>query len=121
MWTSWLTSFFQLCSVEITCPSLAAIGATLANNGTCPISNKNVLSETAAAKTVQILNITDKWAQNLGLSAKTSFSGAILVVVPGVMGLAVYSPRMNPQMKSLSGTKFCEAVATAFRLSSFGR
>jgi len=37
-----------------------------------------VLSETAAAKTVQILNITDKWAQNLGLSAKTSFSGAIL-------------------------------------------
>jgi glutaminase len=34
--------FFQLCSVETTCQSLAAIAATMANNGTCPLTNKCV-------------------------------------------------------------------------------
>jgi glutaminase len=38
----------------------------------------------------------------------------VVVVVPGVLGLAVYSPRLSPQMKSVAGTKFCEALATAF-------
>jgi glutaminase len=97
--------FFQLCSVETTCQSLAAIAATMANNGTCPLTNKcvplqpalpslnaklthasapagpcsrNAVSKAAVAQTVQILNMTDKWAQNLNLAAKSSLSGAIL-------------------------------------------
>jgi glutaminase len=103
--------------------------------------HRNAVSKAAVAQTVQILNMTDKWAQNLHLAAKSSISGAIfgartplppqtvgvltlltcweipccvVVVVPGVLGLAVYSPRLSPQMKSVAGTKFCEALATAF-------
>jgi hypothetical protein len=45
---------------------------------------------------------------------KTFFPFFFAVVVPGVLGLAVYSPRLSPQMKSVAGTKFCEAIATTF-------
>ncbi len=31
-----------MCSMEVTCESLAVMGATLANSGTCPTTNEEV-------------------------------------------------------------------------------
>jgi hypothetical protein len=42
-----------------------------------PMLHRNAVSKAAVAQTVQILNMTDKWAQNLNLAAKSSISGAI--------------------------------------------
>ena len=36
------------------------------------------MSKAVATQTVQILNVTDKWAQSIHLAAKSSLSGAIL-------------------------------------------
>ena len=39
---------------------------------------RSAVSKAVATQTVQILNVTDKWAQSIHLAAKSSLSGAIL-------------------------------------------
>lgn len=38
-----LEFYFQINSIEASCETLAAMAATLANSGTCPVSRKYVL------------------------------------------------------------------------------
>ena len=46
-----------------------------------------------------------EWAYTVGLPAKSGVSGAILAVVPGKMGVAAFSPRVDAHGNSVRGLK----------------
>jgi len=94
--------YLRQSSVALTTRELAIMAATLANDGVNPVSLKRVVSE-PVAKNIQTLLINAglpggkkaDWLRKAGVGASTGESGAIIMVVPGRLGIAVYSPPLD--------------------------
>ncbi|XP_048663065.1 glutaminase liver isoform, mitochondrial isoform X3 [Marmota marmota marmota] len=109
-----LDLYFQLCSVEVTCESGSVMAATLANGGICPITGESVLSAEAVRNTLSLMHscgmydFSGQFAFHVGLPAKSAVSGAILLVVPNVMGMMCLSPPLDKLGNSHRGINFCQ-------------
>lgn len=102
----------QVSSIETNTENLATIGATLANGGQCPLTGDNVLSPPAVKSTLTLLftcgmyNASGRWCVQVGLPAKGAASGWMYVIVPHVMSIAIYSPRLNSEGLPVRGVEF---------------
>jgi glutaminase len=119
--------YARQCSLEVDCRDLALMAATLANGGVNPISGERAVT---AAHVKHILAVmyacgmyafSGQWAYRVGLPAKCSLSGAILMVAPGQMGIAVFSPPVDEQNKSVRGVMTCEELSRRLGLHTFRR
>lgn len=120
-----LDLYCQQCSVMVTCNDLAVMAATLANNGINPITGKRVLDPAYVKNILSIMttcgmyDFSGQWAYKVGIPAKSGLAGAILGVVPGEMGIAVFSPPLDKYRKSARGVKVFESLANNFVLHAF--
>ncbi|KAL6042082.1 glutaminase [Balamuthia mandrillaris] len=115
--------YLQMCSLEVNCETMAAIASMYANNGVSPLTGRRILAPATVKDTLQIMyscgmyDYSGEWACTIGLPAKSGVSGCIFMVVPGVMGLAVYSPPLDKIGNSFRGIEFCERFAERFKCS----
>ena len=105
--------YFSQCSVAVTAADLAAIAATLANGGVQPATGDRILS---AATTQAVLAVmatcgmydgAGEWLYSVGLPAKSGVAGGLLVVVPGQLGVAIFSPPLDASGNSVRGVRVC--------------
>lgn len=120
-----LDLYFNQCSVLVTTEDLARIACTFAHQGVHPVSKSPIISKDHTAKTLSLMftcgmyDTAGEWAYRVGLPAKSGVSGAILVVVPGQFGLAVYSPKVDQHGHSVRGRLLIENVVSELNLSIF--
>lgn len=104
-----LEAYFMQCSTQVNCVDLAKVAATCANNGINPITKKQVVpleineEMMSVMMTCGMYNGAGNWMVDVGIPAKSGVSGGIFGVVPGVCGLAVFSPRLNSAFNSVRG------------------
>jgi glutaminase len=54
-----------------------------------------------------------------GIPSSAGSSGAHLVVIPGVMGIVIYAPKLNDFAVSQRGVRFCEMLTSKYRVNIF--
>lgn len=120
-----LDFYFQLCSIEVTCESGSVMAATLANGGICPITGEQVLSAEAVRNTLSLMHscgmydFSGQFAFHVGLPAKSGVSGAVLLVVPNVMGIMCWSPPLDRVGNSVRGIHFCQELVSLFNFHNY--
>jgi glutaminase len=121
-----LDVYFAQCSIEVTCRDLAVMAATLANGGTQPVTGEEILPAASARDVVSVMstcgmyNYAGQWSFEIGLPAKSGVGGGIIAVVPGQLGIAVYSPPLDALGNSLRGIAAFKAMSRDFALHVFG-
>lgn len=117
-----LDLYFQQCSVAVTCRDLSMMAATLANGGIHPVSGEravrgdyvgNILS---VMTTCGMYDYAGEWVYWIGMPAKSGVAGGILAVLPGQLGIGVFSPRLDARGNSVRGVEVCKTLSSDFGL-----
>jgi glutaminase len=120
-----LSLYLQQCSAVINCKDLSVMAATLANGGINPLTKERAIQEDYIGDLLTVMytcgmyDFAGEWSYRIGLPAKSGVGGGILAVVPGQMGIAVYSPRLDQRGNSIAGIKTLESISTELGLHIF--
>jgi glutaminase len=115
-----LDLYFAQCSVLVTADDLATIGATIANHGVHPETGEQVVRSEVTrdlltvALTCGMYDYAGEWAFSVGIPAKSGVGGGIVGILPGVGGLAVFSPRLDGHGNSVRGLRVFEELSQEF-------
>lgn len=114
--------FNQMMAIESNCESMSVVAATLANGGICPLAPQNgtVVDGEAVQHTLSLMHscgmydYSGQFAFQVGLPAKSSRVGTILLVVPNVCGICMWSPAVDKSNNSVRGLQFCRELVNVF-------
>jgi len=121
-----LNVYTKQCSLGVSAKDLGIMGATLANEGVNPITNKRVLDANHVPELLAVMAMTgfyDEsgiWQYTSGLPAKTGVGGGIVTVVPGKFAIAAFSPRLNEAGNSIRAMKAIRYIAGELGVGLYG-
>ncbi|KAI6170683.1 No extended memory [Aphelenchoides bicaudatus] len=117
--------YFQLMALETTSESAAVMASTLANGGVCPITDERVIESRPCRDLLSLMyscglyDYSGQFAFHCGLPAKSSTSGVLIVAVPNLMGICLYSPPLDELGNSVRGVEFCKQLISRFALHNY--
>ena len=123
--TDILETYFQQCAIRVTCRDLAVMGATLANQGRNPLTREHAMDPEVVDNVLSVMStcgmydFSGEWIYRVGLPAKSGVGGGILAVLPGQLGIGIFSPPLDAQGNSARGIKVCGDLSRDLALHQF--
>ncbi len=118
-----LDLYFRQCSVAVDCRDLSLMAATLANGGVHPLTGERALEREYVDRVLSVMTTcgmydsAGEWVVDVGMPAKSGVAGGVLAVLPGQLGIAVYSPPLDPHGNSVRGIEVCRQISTDLNLN----
>ncbi len=115
-----LDLYFQCCSITVDVATQANVAATFAKGGVCPVSNHRVFPADVVKNCLSLMlscgmyDFSGEFAFTVGLPAKSGVSGALMIVVPGLCGIALWSPRLDALGNTVRGVAFSKKLIERF-------
>ncbi|HEY8121224.1 MAG TPA: glutaminase A [Myxococcota bacterium] len=119
-----LELYFRQCSIAVTCRDLALMAATLASGGVNPLTRQRALGAENVDEVLSVMtscgmyDYAGEWLFRVGFPAKSGVSGGILAVLPGQLGIGVFSPPLDARGNSVRGVAVCSALSHELELHS---
>ncbi len=120
-------TYFQQCAILGHCLDLATMAATLANRGLNPITGQQAIrgeyveSVLGIMGTCGMYDYAGQWLYEVGMPAKSGVAGGIAAVLPGQLGIGVFSPRLDKHGNSVRGIRACSELSRDWDLHLFNR
>jgi glutaminase len=117
--------YFRQCAISVTCRDLAIMAATLANHGRNPITGERAISGDHVECVLSVMascgmyDYAGGWIYHVGMPAKSGVAGGVLAVLPGQLGIGVFSPRLDAHGNSARAIKVCEELSRLWDLHQF--
>ena len=120
-----LDLYTRQCSLGITTTQLSICGATIANNGTNPVTRKQIFDTALSPKitsliaTVGFYEHTGDWLYTSGIPAKTGVGGGVMGTLPGLFGIAAFAPPIDNAGNSVKAQLAIKHIMNKLGLSVF--
>ncbi|MDF1658084.1 MAG: glutaminase A [Verrucomicrobiales bacterium] len=117
--------YFKQCSILVNCHDLSVMAACLANGGINPLTKERVLDQGNVEKVLSVMSTcgmydySGEWIFTVGLPAKSGVGGGVMGVLPGQLGVAVFSPKLDAKGNSVRGVKVFAELSKKFNLHLF--
>lgn len=120
-----LSLYFQCCSIEVNTQILSIVAATLANGGINPFSGERIWSHNTVKNVLSMMlmcgmyDYSGEFAFKIGIPSKSGVAGAVMLVIPNVMGIVSWSPNLDEIGNSYQGVEFCKLFGQTFNFHIF--
>lgn len=107
--TEIVESYIKQCAINVTVRDLVNMTSVLVNDGILPRTGKRILSHETVRQVLTVMttcgmyDAAGDWLANVGIPAKSGVAGGIIGVLPGQVGLAVFSPKLDSHGNSVRG------------------
>jgi glutaminase len=112
-----IESYTKQCSYMFSSKNIAVMAATIANYGVNPVTKKRLTSRKNVEYVVEHMahhgnyNQSSEWWEETYMPSKSGVGGVIMIVLPGVMGIAIVSPPLNKFGNSIWGLETAKMLA----------
>jgi glutaminase len=117
-----LELYFRQCSIAVDCRDLSLMAATLANGGVNPLTGERAVRHELVESVLSVMttcgmyDYAGEWVYWVGLPAKSGVAGGVLAVLPGQLGIGVFSPPLDARGNSVRGVAVCKDLSRDFNL-----
>ncbi|MGP9539152.1 glutaminase [Brachybacterium sp. AOP43-C2-M15] len=109
--------YTRQCSILVTVRDLSVMAATLATGGIQPVTGERVLDAGVARRVMAVMAAAGMydgagdWLVRVGIPAKSGVAGGMVGVLPDLVGIGTFSPRLDPQGNSHRGGRLFERLS----------
>jgi glutaminase len=120
-----LDLYFQSCALELNAFDHAKLACVFANSGIIPYTNETMFSAEDIKHTLSLMyscgmyDFSGEFAFNVGLPAKSGVSGCLIITIPGICAICIYSPRLDKFGNSVRGVEFATQLVKKFTFHRF--
>ncbi len=117
-----LALYTYQCAVRVDCRDLSLMAATLANGGVNPRTGTEVLPPDLVERVLSVMTTcgmydgAGAWVAEVGMPAKSGVAGGVIAVLPGQVGIGVFSPRLDERGNSVRGLAASRALSRELEL-----
>ncbi|MCL6246463.1 glutaminase [Acinetobacter sp. ANC 4945] len=112
-----VNGYIRQCAILVTVKDLAKMASVLANGGVQAATGKRLLSRSVVRQVLSVMmtcgmyDAAGDWLTTVGIPAKSGVAGGIMGALPGQVGLAVFSPKLDTHGNSVRGVEIFERLS----------
>lgn len=109
--------YIRQCSINVNVRDLAMMAATLCNAGVNPVTGETIMPAASVRQVLSVMttcgmyDAAGDWVSRVGIPAKSGVAGGVIGALPGQVGIAAFSPKLNERGNSVRAVALFEQLS----------